>query len=197
MAYPTTAQVKTYLPASGSGEDTLIDWLLGGAVKFVENYTGHDFVADAAETFYVVPEYPNLLNGRRTLLLRDREVITLTSVTNGDGVAVASGNYCLLPKSGPPYYKIELDPDSGLYWWRGSDGAGVVTVVASSEGYSAACPADVFMAILQLVAYLYRGRSTGAGGPVTTASRAGLIIPASEVPANILTVLDAYRRRPG
>lgn len=194
MSYPTTANLKTYIKTASSAEDTLLGWVNDAAIRFVEAWCGHDFVADADQTIYVMPEYPNLLAGRRVLLVRGYDIISVTSITNGDGESVDSGDYRLLPLDGPPYYKIELDADSGLFWWRGSDGAGVVTIVASSLGYSASCPADVFLAILDLGAYLYRARSSGGLGPVSTATRQGMVIPPDEVPPHILQMLAPYRR---
>lgn len=194
MTYPTTANVKTFLGVVGAGEDTLIGWLLEAAVAFVEKYCGHDFVSQAGQTYEVVPEYPNLLAGKRVLLIRDVDLYAVTSVTNGDGVVVAAGDYKLLPRSGPPYYKIELDADSGLVWWRGSDGSGVVEIQGTT-GYSSACPDDVFLAILEIAAYEYRARQSGAGGVVTTATRQGIIVPPGSYPSYITDLLDPYRRR--
>ncbi len=194
MTYPTSANCKTYIGASGAGDDTLIGWLLDGVIAWVEAWCGHDFVAQAAQTVKVMPEYPNILGrSRKKLLIRDFDLMAVTSVTNGDGVSVASGDYTLLPLSGPPYFMIELTPGSGKYWWRGWDGEGVVTIVGTT-GQSTACPADVFQAILMLVAHFYRGRSSGAGGPLTTATRQGMVIEADKVPKTVLDLLANHRR---
>jgi len=196
MAYPTVENAKTYLSVTGAGEDTEIGWFVDAATAWVENYCGHNFEADADQTIYILPEYPALIGrSRRKLLIREYEIISVTSITNGDGETVGSGDYLLRPTSGPPYYMIELDADAGLVWWRGSDGAGVVTIVASSLGYSATCPDDVFLAILETVGVLYRARATGGLGTVTTATRQGLIIQPGIMPPHILFLLNSYRRR--
>lgn len=192
MTYPTDADVKTFLGITGSGEDALVGWLLEAAIQFVESYCGHTFVADELQTVEVVPEYPNLLDGRRVLLIRDTEFMAVTSVKNGDGVTLAASDYKLLPRSGPPYHKIELRP--GLVWWRGSDGLGVVEI-GGTTGTSTGCPADVFLAIIQIAAYEYRARQTGAGGAVTTATRQGMIIPPQSLAPHIMEKLNPYRRQ--
>src|SRR3990172_13265896 len=91
MTYPVLADAKTFLSVSSSGEDTVLGWLVSAAVKFVEEYTGHDFVADAAQTVTVIPEYPNL-HGKRRLLIRETEFTAGTTVTNGGGIGGGAGN---------------------------------------------------------------------------------------------------------
>jgi len=196
MTYPVLADVKAYLGTSSSGEDTLLSWLLGGAIAFVERWTGRDFVAAVDQTIRIVPDYPNLLGSdRRKLLIRDYDLRAVTSITNGDGEVLDAADYMLRPPSGPPYYCIELFTWSGQRWTRGD--VGYVEIVASSLGYSASCPDDVFAAILALVAHLYRSRTTGASGAVSTATRGGLVIPPATVPPDILQMLDPYRRVKG
>ena len=195
MAYPAVSDLKTYLGTSSATEDTLLGVVLNAAIAWVEAWCGHDFVADSAQTIKIMPDYPNLMDrARRVLLVRNWEIISVTSITNGDGEVVAAADYTLLPLSGPPYYKIELHADSGLYWTRGSDGAGFVTIVASSLGYTADVPNDVKLAILQIAAYMYRARGSGTAGKVATATRQGLVIQPDELPATSLQLLWNYRR---
>lgn len=191
--YPTVANCKAFMVITAATDDATITFLVDGAISFVERYCGRSFLDVAAQTIYVMPTYPNLLN-KRTLLIKDRDLVAVTSITNGDGEAVTA--YRLLPLNGPPYYQIEIHPDAGQTWNRGSDGEGVVTIVGTI-GYKASVPDDVFMAVLELVAWLYRARSSGAGGSVTTATRAGLTIAPSELPPNIREVLDQYKRLKG
>lgn len=190
--YPDTDDCKTFMGIAGSGEDAVIDWLVAGAVAFVERYCDRSFLDAESQTVYVMPEYPNLLGrGRRMLYVPDVELVGVDTVTNGDGEEVA--DYRLLPVNGPPYFMVEIDRDAGQCWNRGSDGEGVVTIEGTT-GYGTSVPDDVFMAILGLVAWLYRSRSSGGGGPVTTATRAGLVIAPSEVPGHLRELLDLYRR---
>ncbi len=193
-AYPTKAQCKTFMVVSGSGEDDVIDFLLNGAVAFVERYCGRTFLDVESETISVMPTYPNLVGrGHRTLLLRGYDLFAVTGagITNGDGETIS--DYTLLPLDGPPYYKIEIDADAGQYWNRGSSGKEVVTIVCTT-GFSDAVPNDIFEAVLDLVLWKYRARTSGAGGPVTTATREGLTIAPAEVPPNIMQTLDYYKR---
>lgn len=196
MAYPTVSDVKTYIGTASNTEDTLLEWLLAGAIAFVEKWTERNFVAASDQTIRVVPEYPNLLGrDRRKLLIRDYDLAAVTSITNGDGEVLAEADYLLRPPDGPPYYCIEIYKWAGKCWTRGT--VGYVEIEASSLGYSATCPEDVFAAILALVAHLYRSRTSGASGPVSTATRQGLMIPPSTVPVDILQMLQPYRRYKG
>lgn len=174
---------------SGSGDDTVIGYLVDGVTDWIERYCGRSFVDASGQTFYVMPSYPNVLN-KRTLIIK-QDLLAVTSIVNGDGETIS--DYRLLPVDGPPYYKIEIDMDAGQIWNRGSDGTGIVTIEGTT-GYASAVPDDVYMAFMQMVAWLYRARSSGAGGAVTTATREGLTIAPNEIPPNILLVLNLYRR---
>lgn len=193
-AYPTKVNFKTWVGISGASDDTLLDWLADGAAAFVERYCGRSFVDAAAQTVKVLPEYPNLLGKyKRTLLIKSDDIVSITTVVNGDGVTVSSDDYTLHPLDGPPYYRIELHADSGLRWWRGSDGAGVVTLTCTT-GFAENVPDDIFLAILKLMSHEYRARSSGGRGMVQTATRAGLIIEPGKVPPDIIVTLNLYRR---
>lgn len=193
MAYPTLAECKTYIGGTGTGQDAVIQWLLDGAVVFVEKYCGRKFVSATGQMVYVVPEYPNLLGmGRRTLIVRGVDLVSVTAITNGDGEVLSSGDYRLLPRQGPPYYLIELGKASGKRWSSGDDGLGLVAIEGTTG--SATTPGDVFYAIQELVSYLFRARSSGAAGAVTTATREGLVIKPGEFPPHVLAILENYRR---
>lgn len=59
------------------------------------------------------------INGRELLL--DHELYELTSITNGDDSVITSGQYALMPRSGPPYTSILLTP-GGISWRGGVNG---------------------------------------------------------------------------
>src|SRR5688572_11890581 len=43
-------------------------------------------------------------------------LVSVTTVTNGDGTAIDSANYTLLPRSDTPYRKIHLPVSGATYW---------------------------------------------------------------------------------
>ena len=193
MAYPTLAECKSSIGGTGTGQDAVIQWLLDGTVAFVERYCGRSFVPATGQEVYVVPGYPNLLgSGRRTLLVRDVDLVSVTAITNGDGEVLSSGDYRLLPRQGPPFYLIELGLASGKRWSAGDDGLGLVKIEGTTG--SATTPGDVFWAIQEIVAFLFRARSSGAAGAVTTATREGLVIKPSEFPPHVMVILENYQR---
>lgn len=196
MAYPTVVQCKTFLGAQGDGDDALLTQVLAAAVKWVEEWCGHVFVKVTGTSVYIVPAYPNLLGRGRSLLVREHDVYKITQITNGDGEIVAATDYLAYPVEKPPFYRIELSPVSGLVWTRGDDGLGQV-VILGDMGATSTCPSDVFYAIMEIVAFYYRSRSSGAAGPLTTATRQGLVINPSQVPPHALELLVNWRRRRG
>lgn len=195
MAYPVLADCKTYLGITTSGDDAMLTAMLDAAKSLCERWTGRHFDLKTSQTVKVRPRYPTLSGQGRILLIRDVDLAAVSAVVNGDGVAVGSGDYALLPLVGPPYYLLELTRASGLIWWAGATGDGLVTLTCST-GF-ATTPPMIFHSIIEVVAWLYRSRSSGGGGHVTTATREGLLISPSEIPPHLGAIFDDWRRRRG
>jgi len=186
MAYPTLAQCKAFMGVAGAGDDIPIAQILAAVVEQVEQYCARVFVAGAATHTYPVSS-PWVSRDLLTLYLF-RDLVSVTTLTNGDGVVIAAANYDL--RDDEPYHKIVLREGLGYRW--ASDGLSTPITVLGSWGYSAACPADIFLAIMELVGTSYRGLSDGSGTQLTAK---GAIIDKSTWPKRILRVLDLKARK--
>jgi hypothetical protein len=189
MAYPTDAQVKTWLNISGSGEDALITLINTGAKAYVERYCNRVFEAASSTKNFPIRK-PYVSADRRVLSLF-QDLASLTSVTNGDGVAFTVATELELHPVDAPYYQIRIKPTSGKVFQTTNDAR---IAVVGTWGLAATCPADIFMAILDLCQMQYLARMTGSAGAVQQIGQQGLIAQPAAIPATITDVLDAYKR---
>jgi hypothetical protein len=191
MAYPTVANLKTFLSISASTDDTQLGWALNGAINYCEKLTGRKFVA-ATETRYFSAKSPHVGQDKRTLFLH-ADCCAITTVTNGDGTVLTAYRKIGVDGNNAPWYKLVINPNEATFWQNGADGTEIE--IAGSWGYSATCPHAIFEAILRLAAHNYRARSVGQGGAVTAVSkRAGLAVGAAEYPQDVIDAMMEFKR---
>lgn len=190
MAYPTVAQLKEFCGVSVSTDDTILGQILSGTVKDFEAKTSRVFVAASSTKNFPV-ERPWVYRLRRMNLQQD--FVSVSALVNGDGTAISSDDYELYSASGEaPYLEIHLAPDVPAFF-GGSRGNGRIAVTAS-WGFSASCPSDVFLAILEWGKFRYQQRSSAGGGQIQATSRAGVLMGPSLMPDSVATVIEARRR---
>lgn len=160
-AYVTFADFRAYMdaltqgrPASYSEADqTFINGALAAATEFVERETGRRFAA-RSQTRYYGRDSISLTTGRLNL---DTDLLSVTTLTNGDGSTIPAGGYRLWPRNAERFDSIELR--SGHAWQWGTDGE---VEIAGQWGYSLAPTEDVKRVICRL-AYLEQMRRTATG----------------------------------
>lgn len=188
MAYPTTANLKDWLKISGSGDDTVLGWILDGAIDEWETQCGRVFVASGGVRD--IPVKPPYVVGRRLLWFDDTCIVT--TIWNGDGEEVADTEYFLL---GPhPYHGVELYPDSAVRW-QSVDKTPIQ--VQATWGYNQTCPNDVFVGVLELAAHRYRMRSSGGTRATSEGRRQGAVAAGEAIPTAIRYRMDRWRRYGG
>lgn len=187
MTYPTTDQCITYIDIAGASEDTEIGWIRDGIVAQIEQHTGRVFVSGAS-TKNFPDRLPYVTRRGRVLSFLD-DLVSVTSLTNGNGTVLAASDYDLWPVSGPPYIQAIIRNNSNVRFAVGSDGTRIVLV--GSWGYSAACPASIFLVILELVHLSYSARHDGSGMTITAK---GSIVDKGLWPPRVLDSLKDYKR---
>lgn len=190
MAYTNTAAVKAYLGETGSDDDDLLDALVEAAQAWVDNHTGRTFEASADATRYLDCTAP-VVDGRRLWL--DRDLCAITSITNGDGVAVASTEYVTQPRNETPYYAIDLLSSKSVYWTFTDDVENAIAIVGR-WAYSTTAPNAVAQAAKRLAAYLYRQKDAQVFD-VTAMPEAGVIQVPQGMPRDVKLMLAPYVRR--
>lgn len=181
--------IKALKNITTTGDDGLLETLAAEATAIIEGYTQRSFEA-VPGTLVLDAAYPTVTE--RTLFF-GQDMVSVASVTNGDGTVIPSTAYRLLPANASPKYGVELKSGAAYAWTQGTDGPeGAITVVGSlGFCYEGDRPQDVIGAATKLAAWLYDNRDN-KGERVQLAD--GTSILPSEAPAMVMRVLSRYVR---
>jgi hypothetical protein len=191
MAYTTAALLKTYLGATGSGDDTLLTALIARAQSAIDHYTGRTFEAsgDTTRKFTVGVDTDG------NMLYFDEDCAAITTVkTNADdgsgGTTIAAAYYITYPRNRTPYYAIEI---LNTYSWEYTTDAENGITVAGKWAYSTTAPDDIVHATIRLAAYFYRQKDAGVFD-TTAIPDAGIIQIPQGIPRDVQLILNPYRK---
>lgn len=188
MAYATLADVRAYLglATAETGDDTLITAFITRAQKIIESYCRRTFEAsiDTTRTF----DPTRQASGR--LLYLDHDLAAITTVTNGDGVAVTE--YATLPANETPYYGLRIKSNAGQTWTYSGDPEGAISITGR-WAYSTTAPADIAHATIRLAAYIYKQKDNSLDLDRTVIAGDATILPVS-LPSDLKLLLRSYRR---
>lgn len=197
--YPTSSDLGTFLGVTSS---TVEGWLLNGAISFVERYCGRVFVAQSATRTF--PVYRHVTRrGKRLNFYAD--LAEVTSITNGDGVAVAASEYYSLVPDGRaftnsagalvsyPAYGVEMRSGAGKVFYD-PDGLSDISVVGYWGFSKTDPPSAIFEAILEVGKIAYNQRS-GGGAAVAAAQNVGVFMEALKLPERLEQTLGQFKRR--
>lgn len=182
LNYTTWEAVKMYLAISGSGDDALGGSLVSRACAMIDQFCRRRFAAVTATRLFDVPSGP-------TLWL-DEDLLSVTTLLNGDGSTLTSGQYVLLPTNMTPRYGIRLR--SGSAWVGGATGDEQAISVAGTWGYSSTPPDDVVQAAVRLSAWLYKQRDAPFG--TTARPDVGIVEVPAAIPEDVKAILLRYQR---
>jgi hypothetical protein len=192
--YTTLANVLALLAAEGEdpGEDAMLEGMIEAASRLFDGLTRRTFYARTETRYHSVPER-NAVNRRRLWL--DDDLLSATSITNGDGTAIAASDYYFEPRNGLPACAVVLKQSAGVVWTGDADGnTEYVIPIAGSWGYSASAPADVREEVEGIVVGKYRNRyGTNVQGAAQITA-AGVVITPQDIPASAWKVIEYYRR---
>ena len=198
-AYATLAEflAQPDILSSEPVDDVYIEDLLERASRDgVDAHTGHWYYAYTQTRTFDAPR------GRE--LVFDVPLLSVTTVTNGNGTVIDAADYNLLPYNGPHYTSLRLKVSPGLVWETSTAGdrEGVVTV-AGSWGYvdrDATDPESLRVisatksACLAIALSAYRKRYGQGVEGVATVTGAGVVITPQGMPADARQRLAPYVR---
>ena len=188
MAYVTAALVKTYLGATGSGDDVLLAALCARAQAAIDTYCHRTFEASSDTTRYFDAVGKHVVG---PVLYLDRDLCAITTVTNGDGVAVGSTQYVTEPRNDTPYYALRIKTSAGKVWTYATDWEKAITITGK-WAYSVTAPDDIVQAAVRLAAFYYRQKDAALQD--VTAIEAGVVVQPIAIPADVLALLGPYKR---
>jgi hypothetical protein len=200
MSYATLADFKSYISEMTGGiqttfttaENTLLQQFLDQADAEIEGQTGRRFGQGANNHthYYTEDDIDD-----DTLYL-DADLISVITLTNGDGTAIASTDYFLLPMNASvsgegaydgSYWGVKLK--STKSWQTPTDGR--ITLVGR-WGYLQGVPIDVVRAAMR-IAYWYWTKRNQTGS--TEIAGAELTQQSDSYPADVRIVFERYKRR--
>lgn len=188
-SYATVAELKSYINEMSGGvqtsftanEDALLQTFLDEASAEIDRQTGRTFQSVSATRYYW-PEDVTV----NTLHL-DNDLLAVTTLKNGDGTTISAGDYMLQPDNWTPKQKIRLK--TNVAWTFATDGRIEVT---GTWGFSTSPPADIQRACKRL-AWFYWMKRTATGE--TSVAGDNVAVAPAEYPADVMRVLERYKRR--
>ena len=188
--YCDLVEIKARLGIDNSNakDDTILEAEVEAASRFFDNETQRTFYARTETHYFDIPK------GRELRL--DDDLLSVTTLTNGNGVAIASTEYTVVPRNKPPYYAIKLKEGSSVGWELDSDGnsEGVIAL-AGTWGRTSTAPANVKESCIQIASAAYKRRFGENLGAVTTITAAGITITPQDIPTYAWRVINVYKRR--
>lgn len=198
MAYITATDLKNYMKINGNSDDTQLALFADRAQHVVDSYTHRVFEWAGAGTVKKFTPTSYLDGGdlydMYTLSLGLNEFYELTSITNGNGVAISTSDVVLLPQNITPKYAIRIKSSANTTWTYTTTIEESVSITAKWS-YSASAPADIVQAALRIGAYLYRQRDGTPDSDRPIVSADGVVLSAPRIPSDVLELLRPYRRR--
>ena len=187
--YCTLTQLRTYVGATTTADDTLLADCILRAQTRMERYTKRRFEApvDSARTFDGIHD----VRGRELWL--DTDLCAITSITNGDGATISAASVVSEPRNATPYYALTLLRSSGLAWTYTTDPEDAISVTGR-WAYSITPPADIEQACVRLAAWLYRQKDSSADIDRPMVSGDGTTLLPTRIPSDVEAILRPYIR---
>ena len=188
--YSTLQEFKDYanITSTDATDDAVLEDFVETASRFIDTETLRTFYARTETRSFDVP------SGRQ--LTVDDDLISITTLTNGDADVITSADYILLPANETPKFAIELKQSSTKIWALDSDGnSEQVITVAGSWGWASSVPDQIKTACLE-IAKSAEGRRVGKNmGGVARVTAAGVVITPRDVSSLAKGIIASFRKR--
>ena len=185
--YCTVAHVKAAgrLNISGSTYDTELAALVTAASRWIDRHC--NMPVDSFAATAQVTRYYDINTIVYKALFLDAPLLSLTTLTNGDGTTISSDNYWLEPRNISPKWQITLK--SGHSWNFATDGW---VSVAGVWGFSTDAPQPVIEATAMLAGWFFK-RWQAALQDNAASVELGEIVYGEAIPKQVIAVLQPYR----
>jgi len=189
--YITLANFKEYAIPMSAGtnaeDDALIEILIEGVSRYIDGATGRRFYRATETHYFDVP-------GGRELIFDD-DLISVTTLKNGNAAEIASTEYNLLPKNKTPYYGLKLKESSSVAWYPdNSNNYEYVISLLGSWGYAATAPKDIELATYEIAKSAYHRRKGENIDAVARATAAGVLITPRDISSFAASIISKYRK---
>lgn len=187
--YCTLDEFKKHLTITtyDADDDAAIENIIEGSSRLIDNLAGRWFYPKTETRYFDVPA------GREIEL--DEDLLTVTTLTNGDDTVITSTYYSLIPRNSTPKHSLIMKTTS-IYNWTGNssgDTEGVISI-AGTWGYAATTPDDIRQACLEIALSAYKRRTGENTTGVATVTAAGVVITPQDIPGGALSIIRRYKR---
>ena len=189
--YVSIPQFKNYRGITSTKEDVLLGDLLERAQAQVESYCDRTFAAPSTAATRYYDAVRDVSDDKRTLYL-DADLATITTITNGDGTAVATTHYVPEPRNATPYRSIRLTTLADDNWTYTAAPEDAIRVLGR-WGYATAAPADVQQATIRLAAYMYAQKDVSTFDVTVMGDWGAMTVPQG-MPKDVRELLEPFRR---
>lgn len=202
--YTSVLAIKQYLGITVDTDDTLLTALIKRAQGVIDDYCNRTFEASADTTRYL--NCPTAQGGRiltdyqygqrrlnPSTLWLDRDLCQITSIVNGNGATITSGQYTTQPATDKPFYAIRLKPSSGINWTYTNDPVQAIAITGR-WAFSVTAPQQIVYATERLAAYLYRKKDAQVFDD-TAFAEGGVVRLPKGLPADVVEILNMNIRR--
>ncbi len=114
---------------TGTGDGTVILGFIREVSGIINGIAGRQFVPTVATRYFDA-----ILDVSGSDLRLDKDLLSITTITNGDTVAVTPGQRTTVPKNLTPYNRIRLLSSSGISWTYATDPEDAISI-AGTWGY--------------------------------------------------------------
>lgn len=190
MPYTTLPGLKSYLKITENTDDALLTDAIDDAQKYIEEQTNRVFEATTLTRYY---QREDLSFENRQVLFIDDDLLTITTLTNGDDSAtvIPITEYVLIPRNdGPPYNGVKLNINSSYIWEFDTD---QWASVLGTWGYSVLVPNDIRRATLRLAGFFYRQRDSQIFDTIAVPEAGVITIPAG-MERTMTIIIEKYKR---
>lgn len=189
--YATLAEIRAWVgitSVSDTTDDTALEKCVEAASRLIDNETGRTFYARTETHYYDTPE------NARTLEIKDDDLLTVTTLTNGDGTTIAGTEYILYPRNCTPKYSIVIKATSSAYFTCDTAGGteGAITVLGT-WGFCSTTPSLINRACLIQAARLFKRRDAVFG--VAGSNAVGEAVMVWKLDPDVYNSIATYRVR--
>lgn len=196
MSYITAADLRQYIGAVSTSDDTQLGFAASRAQQMIDTYCNRTFEATADTTRYYNAldlRYGGDVDAFSNELRLDVDLCQLTRVTNGNGEIIPNNFLVQLPTNFIPKYSIKIMMNTS-YVWTYTGTPDMAISVLGRFAYSITAPADIVAACLALGKYIYKARTSTIETDRAVLSSDGIILPGKNIPDAITAQIEPYRR---
>lgn len=196
--YVTAAEFKVYKSITSSTDDATIADVLQAAQDSLDAFLNRIVLADSDTTHYFDIGGESIEG--LTLYVSDAgDLCSITSITNGDGTTVTTGQYTTYPKTlttnSPTIERVRLLSNSGVTWDYSTDYENAVAVTGKwgMWGDAANVPDAFRVSVMEIAAHMLEVRKSQVFDTVAVPD-AGVITVPSGWPATARARMQPWRR---